>query len=333
MCAPAACSHKPRWVSLSAVSFALVLCAQLGCQPAPTASAQERASRAAPSAYEPPEQVDRVVSPRVDTAEAEAPALRIVSAAPNVTEICCALGLREMLVARTKYCVHPPGIASVPSIGALVDVDLEFLLELKPDLILVSGASRAQSEKLASLGLRFETLPDTSLSDLFAAIRRVGALTGRARTAESLCREIHEQLDRAQARFRGGAPARVLLLTGVLSDPPRPPFVAGAGSFYEELLRLGGHANAIGGAAFAALSLEAIVEADPDVIIELDPAADRDARGDAAARRVWSALGPLRAVQTGRIRVLHGPQHYLLGPRIAQTAAALLSAVAEPTDG
>lgn len=290
-------------------------------------SAHQAASRPSTAPFAPR---DWVVAPLVDESERAAPHKRIVSAAPNLTEICCALGLRDQLVGRTRYCTYPPGIESLPALGALVDINVEALVTLKPDLVLVSGASRAITERLQPLGLCYESVPDTSLSDLFAAIRRVGELTGRRRTAEALCRAVQRDFDEAAARYRGAPPASVLIVTGVLSDPPAPPFVAGPGSFYDEFLRRAGHRNAVAseGRAFGPLSLEFILKADPDVIIELDPDGRARPGGDEEARRAWGRIGALKAVRTGRVHVLVGGAHYLLGPRSAQTFAELSRVIA-----
>jgi iron complex transport system substrate-binding protein len=251
-----------------------------------------------------------------------------------VTEICCALGLRSALVGRTRYCDYPPGIEQVPSIGALNDVNVEALLALRPDLILASGTSRVQIERFALLDLRVEAIPDAELIDLFAGIREIGKLVGRVQTAELLCAGIEADLAVVNEHYAGTPAARVLLLTGTLSDPPRPPFVAGPGSFYDDLLRLAGHTNVVEGqqAAFGPLSLEFIVRADPDVIVEIDPDGKQRPGGSADARRVWGKLGALKAVSSGRIRVLTGSQHYLLGPRIALTYDALCRAIAGESD-
>ena len=70
---------------------------------------------------------DWVREPPVVEDEADVPALRVLSAAPNVTEICCALGLADRLVGRTRYCTYPPEIEKVRSIGALNDLNVETL--------------------------------------------------------------------------------------------------------------------------------------------------------------------------------------------------------------
>jgi len=277
---------------------------------------------------------DWALHPRVVEQEADAPPQRIVSGAPNVTEICCALGLIDQLVGRTRYCNYPPAVRDVPAFGALIDTNVEVLLKLKPDLILLAGQSRALTERLARQNLRLVSLPDRSLNDIFTAIKKVGTLTHRPQTAEMLCHAIRADLDRVTDRFAGTPPARVLLLIGTLSDPPMPPFVAGPGSFYDDLLKRAGHTNVVAehGAMFAPLSLEFILRADPDVIIELDPDGRARPQGDADALRAWNKVGPLQAVAKRRVHVLTGQQYYLAGPRIAQTYRALCQAIAGSPD-
>ncbi len=274
---------------------------------------------------------DWTVAPLVDDAERDRPCPRLLSAAPNVTEICCALGLADRLVGRTRYCDHPPAVRGVPSIGALNDLNVETLLSLKPELILVSGHSRAVTERLARLELRYESVPDTALADLFTAIQRVGELTNRPVTATRLVAAVHTDLDAVTTRWRSGVPARVLIVAAPLPTPPTPPTAAGPGSFYDDLLRRAGHTNvADTGRPFAPLALEFVLRADPDAIIELVPDDKARPHGDADARTAWARVGPLKAVRAGRVHTLIGPEHFVLGPRIAQTHEALCQAIAEP---
>jgi len=310
-----------------AVGFVLSLA---GCERKPTA----KPTLAKPVARFVSSLPDYVLEPIVNEAECELPNLRIVSAAPSVTEICSALGLRETLVGRTRYCDYPPGIEAVSSIGALIDVNVEVLLALRPDLILVSGQSRSQIDRLKPLDLRIETVPDAKLDDLFAAIARIGELTSRPRTAAALCESIRGDLARVAEQFADAPRRRVLLLTGTLNDPPRPPYVAGPGSFYDVLLKRAGHENVVPGeqGAFAPLSLEFIIRADPEIVVELDPDGTQRPHGDADALATWSKIGALRAVGQERVHVLTGNQHYLLGPRIARTFEAICRAIAGNTD-
>jgi iron complex transport system substrate-binding protein len=317
----------PTYFAWAPICLALMLLA--GCErPSGTTTSQPTARLAGDSSKTGLR--DWVLNPPLVEGESQAACPRLLSAAPNVTEICCALGLADHLVGRTRYCNYPPSIQSVPSIGALNDLNVEVLLEIKPDLILVSGASRAIADRLSRLGLPFESVPDVTLEDLFTAIERIGELTGRRQTARLLVDGLHADLDRVAARFTDGPKAWVLIVTEPLPDPPTQPTAAGPGSFYDDLLRRVGHTNAArpGGRPFAPLSLEFILAADPEVIIELAPDQAIRPGGDADARRVWAQVGPLKAVASGRVHVLVGTQHSLLGPRIARTFEALCRAIA-----
>ena len=304
----------------------------LGCERAPAPAKSDSGNRGVSRIAEghaPSTLHDWVLNPSVAEDEREGECPRLLSAAPNVTEICCALGLADCLIGRTRYCTYPPSIQAVRSIGALNDLNVEVLLELKPDMILVAGTSRAQTDRLSALNLAFDPLPDVSLADLYVAIERVGALTHRTQTAERLAAGVRADIEAVAARFAAGPPARVLLVTAPLPDPPTQADAAGPGTFYDDLLRRAGHVNVVGagGRPFTPLSLEFVLQADPDVIIELAP--DHAARpgGDDDARRVWAKLGPLKAVAGQRVHVLVGSQHFILGPRVAQTFEALCETI------
>ncbi len=272
---------------------------------------------------------DRVLIPTVDPAEANAGPARIVSLAPSATEFCCALGLRDRLVGRTRFCDYPADVESIVDLGTAHDLSAERLLTLRPDLILVTGTTRGHTDRLAGLGLAWRTLPDGSLADIYRSIEALGEWTDRPRTATALAAAIRDDIERVAARHRGGPRRRVLLVASVLSDPPAPPTVAGPGSFYDELMRMAGIVNAapVDGRDFGPLSLEAILTADPDFIIELDPDGAARPAGEADALVAWGRIGPLRAVREGRVRVLVGNQHYVPGPRIAQTFEAICRAL------
>lgn len=274
-------------------------------------------------------------STRASTVPAEPPQ-RIVSLAPNLTEMLFALELGDRVVGRTSFCTFPPAAQAAPDLGGVGTLSAEALLAARPDLVVIAGTAPNSSmrEMVDALELEFLALPDARLTDLFAALEQLGDATARRAAANRLRAQIEQQLDEAahdhdaSPADRGAAASpRVLVCAGVLSDPPRPVYVAGRNSFYDDLLQRGGLANAAGGIVdgFAPLSFEAILKLDPDVIIELD-ADPRSTRDDARARALWSRVGPLKAVTAERVHVIHGARHYILGPRIAETARALYRA-------
>lgn len=275
---------------------------------------------------------DWVRHPPVSVDEEGAGPRRIVSISPATTEWCCALGLRDRIVGRSRYCDYPPGIEAVPVLGSATDLSTEVLLSLKPDRVLMSGTTHLQRQRLESLKVPFVATADGDLEDILEAPRVLGEACARPKTAAAIEFGIRDDLARVTRWFRAqGVPsARVLLVVQTLHDPPTAPTVAGPGSFYDDLLRMSGCDNAVGsdGREFGPWSLEAIVRDDPDVIIELDPDGRSRPAGDADARAAWAKIGSLKAVRTGRVHVLTGNRHYLPGPRIAFTYLALCEAIA-----
>ncbi|MBK8913633.1 MAG: ABC transporter substrate-binding protein [Phycisphaerales bacterium] len=330
--------RRPERLLLSALGAAWLLCA---CERSPSSEAPDKTApttspttqpAARPTPADPALRLrDYVAEPDIRDEEAPASALRILSTGPNITEICCALGLRDRLVGRTRYCDYPPGIEALPSIGALTDASAERVAGLRPDVVLVPGESRELVHRLRPLGVRIESLADTSLNDLYASISQLGEIAGRPRTAAALIEALRGQHERVTRRYAEGRRVRYLLVTGTLAEPPTPPFVAGPGSFYDALLSGVGHQNVLppDHRAFGSVSLEFVVRADPDVIIELDPDGRMRPQGSADALRAWGRVGSLRAVHEGRVVVLRGPEHYLIGPRVMYTYAALCEALRE----
>ncbi len=297
-------------------------------------AACDRSNSAPPATPDDPLEVslirDHVAHPTIDPRDGAAAPLTIISGAPNITEIVCALGLRESLVGRTSYCDWPPGIEAVPDLGALNETNVEVLRTLRADVYFIPGQSRALADRLAQLGRTCEALPDGRLDDLYEAIERVGRRTGRTHTAAALNESLRREIAAVIATFQALPKRRVLITIGPLSDPPIPPTVAGPGSFYDDLLRLGGHTNVAppGAPPFAPLSLEAIVAASPDVVIELAPDGSARPDGDADALAAWQRFERLAAVAARRVYVFTGNRWFLLGPRLPLTCAEIYARLA-----
>lgn len=258
----------------------------------------------------------------------------IVSLAPVATEICAALGVRERVIGRTRFCTYPEAVTAIPIVGDAASISLETLQRKRPDIVLTCGNSATVVERIRSIGLDVLELPDQTLADLYTAIREVGKAVDRAAAADALCQQIEADLAAIVAEHANLPKRSVLITIGRLANPPRPLFVAGPGSFYDDLLKRAGQRNAApdGAKPFGPLSFEAILQANPDVIIALsddDEFATGAARPDEEARRRWKDIGPLQAVAHDCVFVISGRQHYLLGPRVPETLRELLNAIRE----
>lgn len=252
---------------------------------------------------------------------------RIVSTAPSLTEILFALGLGPRVAGVTEFCLQPPEAARKPKIGTFLQPSLERILALKPDLVLTIANPVQLSEKLRRAGLRVEEFHDTTTGDVFAAIARIGQLTSRQQEAGQLAASIRADFEAVRAAAASQPRKRVLFLVGRSPETFQDMYGAGRGTFIDELLTLAGGANALAGAPqpYPKVSLEQILTADPDVILDmgnLDHAAGRPLQPEGQVLALWAQHRQLRAVRNGQVHVVAGEIYIRPGPRMGQAARA-----------
>jgi len=263
---------------------------------------------------------DYVVDPWVSPDEMAAGPRRIVSLAPSVTEIVCALGMRDRLVARTRYCRWPPGIESLPAVGVMAERNYGMVKALDPDLVLAAANSGDTAADLSRLGLPCHTVPHEGLDEVYAAIESIGQLCDRPKTAGALTALIRADIQRlrrvaAQLDVR---PKRVLVLFGELPVPPKALFVSGPGLFLDSLVELAGHRNAarqLLKSSQGEIPLEVLRVLDPEMILEFRN--ESDGRGMDEVYRAWSRVGDLQAIRQGQVRCVGDLEWLSAGPRIA----------------
>jgi ABC-type Fe3+-hydroxamate transport system substrate-binding protein len=232
-----------------------------------------------------------------EPAPAAAPATRVVSLIPSLTEVLFAIGAGGRVVGRTRWCDYPPAALAVPVVGDGIAFDPEAVAARRPDLVALypSAANRSGVLRLRALGIPTVELKTDSLDQLGPAARALGRLTGLAARADSVARAFEAALDSAR---RAPAPERrpsVLLLAW-----DNPPIVIGGGSFQSELVALAGGANAFADLPqpSAPVSMETIAARDPDIVLLSDSLVPGWTR-----RPEWRTV---RAVREGRFAFILG---------------------------
>jgi ABC-type Fe3+-hydroxamate transport system substrate-binding protein len=258
---------------------------------------------------------------------------RIVSLSPAVTETLFELGVGDKIVGVALRSDHPEEARRLPSVGAGTNPDLEAIARLSPTLILGEQMQILPAERLAPLGPT-RLLPWLSPDEIVAGVRELGALVGKRAEAEQLAGAMERRWKVTPA---AGAP-RVLMLFADTAGRLGPMYFAKPGSLHDSLLVAGGGRNAITqeGIGMPALSVEELLELDPDAILLLVADDELDAATRAQFLADFDALTPLRAARQQRIRVLNGSILYVTGPRVLavidQVAEALrdMGLVADP---
>ncbi|BDG59104.1 ABC transporter substrate-binding protein [Caldinitratiruptor microaerophilus] len=225
---------------------------------------------------------------------------RILSLAPSNTEILFAVGAGDRVVGRTDYCDYPPEAQKVPSVGGIVDPNVEKMVSLKPDVVFMIGGSEPLRQKLeGDLGMTAVVLDPKTLDEVYAKIRLVGRIVDKTAEAEQVVARMQERVAAIEARVRDIPPSeRPTVFYEVWPDPL---MTAGPGSFIDDLIRRAGGVNvaADAGQPWAQYSLEAVIKHDPAVI--LTPSAESGKALKDRARPGWEKI---RAVREGRVYVL-----------------------------
>lgn len=243
-----------------------------------------------------------------------APARRIVSLMPSLTEIVAALGGTARLVGVDRFSDHPASVAALPKVGDIDAVAVETIVALKPDVVLASTGSRGL-DRLEALGLVVVRLQSDRHADIRRSLDIVARLLGQPDAGERAWREIRATLDAAAARVPAGWRDR-----SVYFEVGAGPYAAGTVSFIGETLAALGLANIVTPdlGPFPKLNPEFVLRARPAVV--MGPQRDVDTMRE---RPGWSMLPALRDGRRCRFAAADYDRLVRPGPRLGDAAATI----------
>ena len=251
------------------------------------------------------------------TVSLDAPARRIVSMMPSVTEWVIALGAADRLVARTDY-DDDPAVAHLPSVGRGLTPSVEWLAERRPDLVIAwpDAPSRSLVATLEALGVPVYSAPSETIGEALDVATDLGRLLDLESAADAAIATVRTGLDSVRAAVAHRPRPDALFLIGL-----DPVMAAGPGTFLDELLVLAGGRNVEQGTSqrWPQLSLEEIVTRAPDVII-IGTASTTDPVAGLRGRPGWRDVP---AVRNGRVHAVDPDRVNRPGPSLHRSAARL----------
>jgi len=250
-------------------------------------------------------------SDKPEPAALEATYSRVVSLAPNLTELIFAAGAGDVIVGVSAYSDYPPAALDLPIVGDAFVVDQEQLAILQPDLLLVwkSGTPLHIVQELRRIGYNVEVVPTRSLADVAAALRRIGKLTGYASEAEQVATAYLDDLRAIERQYAQSADVRVFY-----QIDQRPLYTINGEHYVSELISLCGGSN-----VFA--DVEAVVDRNPEVIL-----ASSDA--DVGAFDEWDRWPHIAANRYGNRFLMPADEVGRATPRLLKAATAVCDALA-----
>lgn len=252
---------------------------------------------------------------------------RVISLIPAVTEMLFAIGAGPQVIAVGSFDRYPPEVTSLPSVGGLLDPDVERILSLKPDLVIVYGTQSDLRQQLERAGIEQFSYKHGSLPDVMTTIRALGGRTGRPEAAGQVAAKLEERLAAIRRRVAGTARPKTLLVFGRDAKTLRGIFASGGTGFLNDMLECAGGENVFADVKRESVqtTTEQVLARAPEVILELRSALEP---GQVEAERtVWNALAAVPAVRTGRVQILVDPSIMVPGPRVADATELIARAL------
>ena len=240
-------------------------------------------------------------SQRADAAEAyddegnlislKAPAMRIISLAPSLTEILYSAGAGNKIVGVVEFSDYPPEARSLPVVGRYDSLDLETLLALQPDLVIAwqSGNPRAAINRLRELGLTIYVAEPQDLDTVASHLDRIGNLAGTVAVASEASANFRRQLQGLRTRYSRREPVRTFYQVW-----NRPLITAGGQELINDIISLCGGTNIFRELSRVApkVSVESVLSRDPQLIIASGMDQERPEWLD--SWREWTDLSAVR---------------------------------------
>jgi iron complex transport system substrate-binding protein len=250
-------------------------------------------------------------------------AMRIVTLMPSGTEVVAALGATDELVGVDDYSTFPPEVTKLPKVGSFLQPNQETIVGLHPTFVIVDDIHGSVAGALKDRGLETIECDMHALPDVKAALKRVGARLGRQAQADALVTQIDADLDAAAAAKPAKHP-KVLAVIDREAGGLGNLVAAGPGSWLDELIAVVGGDNvlAASGVRYPKISLEEVLRAQPDIIIDVSYAARTETSS-------WDEV-KVPAVTNHAVHSMQDPFLQGPSPRVKAALAALARVIHEP---
>jgi cobalamin transport system substrate-binding protein len=246
---------------------------------------------------------------------------RVISLAPNLTEIVFAVGAGDRLVGRTSYCDFPAETKAVAEVGDTLHPSLERIISLKPQLVLVSTASQLEvfTQQLQNQNIAVFVTDPHDLEGVFRSIDRLGLILGHEQQARLLVQQLRQRANAVEQAVKQEQPVRVFYQVSA-----EPLHTVGRDAFVTDLIRRAGGVSVTADVpgAWPRYSNESALAAKPEAII-LPTGGSMGASNSA----VTEALRRSPAVIEGRVYKINDDHLARPGPRLVDGLEELARAL------
>ena len=191
--------------------------------------------------------------------------LRIVSLSPTYTEIVFALGVGDRLVGRTDYCDYPAEAAKVTSVGSMTEPSIEKIIELKPDVILISFMDQDVIKKIEQTGAKvIQMSSGDSIVESYKIMAEIAKIVNVNAAGDQMIETIKSDIAAISDKVKGLKPATAYYVAGFGQSGD---YTAGDKTFMNDLITAAGGDNVAKDAQGWNYTAEKLLEKDPEYIV------------------------------------------------------------------
>lgn len=224
---------------------------------------------------------------------------RVISLSPIITETIYLVGAQDKLIANTTYCNIPEPAQFKEKIGSVTQMNVEKIIQLRPDLVIASPLSREKQllilERQSISVLRAQN-PKT-FDQMCDMTLKIGDRLGKQENARRIVDIAKNEAGRIWEKTRGLAKPKVFLQIGL-----KPLHSANKDMFVNEYIRYGGGINIAEHESSGVYSREKVITHNPDVILIATMGTSKKA-GEMEKQR-WLSFHGITAVKENRVHVM-----------------------------
>ena len=252
-----------------------------------------------------------------NTVTLQKPARRIISMAPHVTELLFAAGGGDRIVGTVSYSDYPEAAKKLPQIGDNLDVDLERIIAMKPDLVVVWRYTHTdkQDDLLRRLGVPLFYSESHKLIEIPDSVRRLGVLMGTEAVANKAADNLQQKLAALTDKYAHRAPVRLFYQVW-----DKPLYTLNGQHIVSDAIRVCGGVNIFADMKVTApnVGIEAVLQEDPEAIIGTDEKNPSD-----GGVTMWKRYPLMTAVKRNNLFLVDGNLLNRAGPRMIDGTAEL----------
>ncbi len=239
--------------------------------------------------------------------------LRIIALSPSLVETVFFLGGGKNIVGASSFCNYPKEAKNIPVVANVSDMNLEYAVKLKPDIVLLMPGQENIAAKLNLLNIKTLTVSQEKLDDILNSFTVIGREIGREQRAAA----VKDSLRSVLGSYKSPAKNKTVLISAGREYGTGITYIFSTGrtGFLNDIVELLGYSNSLDTPVpYPKIGAETVLTIDPDIIIDLVPS-DISSSPEELLKD-WELFRTAKAWKNGSIFILKGDHTTIPGPRI-----------------